>query len=64
MLANHVATKHEYTDQSKSLCAGGTRLKIQADIKRWLSPQPSNRERIKLVRPTSGPAQYLVYQKI
>ncbi|KAJ7231554.1 hypothetical protein C8J57DRAFT_1730144 [Mycena rebaudengoi] len=64
MLANDVATKHEYTDQSKSLCAGGTRLKIQADIKRWLSPQPSNRERIKLVRPTSGPAQYLVYQKI
>ncbi|KAJ7849224.1 hypothetical protein B0H14DRAFT_3452596 [Mycena olivaceomarginata] len=41
-LANHLATKHEYTDQSKSLCAANTRTEIQADIKQWLSPQPSN----------------------
>ncbi|KAJ7277697.1 hypothetical protein C8J57DRAFT_173987 [Mycena rebaudengoi] len=45
-LANHVATRHEYTDQSKSLCADHTRVDIQAEIMRWLSPQPSNRERI------------------
>ncbi|KAJ7925356.1 hypothetical protein B0H13DRAFT_2314565 [Mycena leptocephala] len=45
-LANHVATKHEYTDQSKSLCADDTRVDIQAEIVQWLSPQPSNRERI------------------
>ncbi|KAJ7254171.1 hypothetical protein C8J57DRAFT_1076315, partial [Mycena rebaudengoi] len=45
-LANHVATRHEYTDQSKTLCADHTRVDIQAEIMRWLSPQPSNRERI------------------
>ncbi|KAJ7872987.1 hypothetical protein B0H13DRAFT_1633654, partial [Mycena leptocephala] len=27
-------------------CAGDTRVEIQADIERWLLPQPSNRERI------------------
>jgi hypothetical protein len=41
-LANHVATKHKYTDQSKSLCANNTRVDIQAEIVRWLSPRPSN----------------------
>jgi nucleoside-triphosphatase THEP1 len=45
-LTNHVATRHEYTDQSKTLCADHTRVDIQAEIMRWLSPQPSNRERI------------------
>ncbi|KAJ7831685.1 hypothetical protein B0H14DRAFT_1180397, partial [Mycena olivaceomarginata] len=45
-LANHLATKHEHTDQSKSLCAANTRMEIQADIKQWLSPQPSNCEHI------------------
>ncbi|KAJ7254186.1 P-loop containing nucleoside triphosphate hydrolase protein, partial [Mycena rebaudengoi] len=45
-LANHVAKKHEYTDQSKTLCADHTRVDIQAEIMRWLSPEPSNRERI------------------
>ncbi|KAJ7439632.1 hypothetical protein B0H11DRAFT_1614010, partial [Mycena galericulata] len=32
--------------QSKSLCAPDTRVDIQTDIMRWLSPEPSNRERI------------------
>ncbi|KAJ7770062.1 hypothetical protein B0H16DRAFT_238453 [Mycena metata] len=45
-LANHVATKHEYTDQSKSLCAPGTRVKIQTDILEWLSSQTSSSEHI------------------
>ncbi|KAF8142829.1 hypothetical protein K438DRAFT_662594 [Mycena galopus ATCC 62051] len=38
-LTNHVTTQHKFTDQSKSLCAPGTRVEIQADILEWLSPQ-------------------------
>ncbi|KAF8157670.1 hypothetical protein K438DRAFT_337865 [Mycena galopus ATCC 62051] len=45
-LANHVTTQHKFTDQSKSLCAAGTRVKIQADILKWLSPQPGTNEHI------------------
>ncbi|KAJ7844239.1 hypothetical protein B0H14DRAFT_2358744, partial [Mycena olivaceomarginata] len=45
-LANHVTTRHEYTDQSKSLCAPGTRAEIQADILEWLSPHPGTNEHI------------------
>ncbi|KAJ7832311.1 hypothetical protein B0H14DRAFT_3712274, partial [Mycena olivaceomarginata] len=45
-LANHVTTKHKYTDQSKTFCADNTRVDLQAEIMQWLSPQPSNRERI------------------
>ncbi|KAJ7247961.1 hypothetical protein C8J57DRAFT_1080524, partial [Mycena rebaudengoi] len=45
-LTNHVSTKHEYTDQSKTFCADHTRVDIQAEIMQWLSPEPSNRERI------------------
>jgi hypothetical protein len=45
-LTHHVATKYKYTDQSKSLCAPDTRVEIQADIGRWLSPQHSTGERI------------------
>jgi nucleoside-triphosphatase THEP1 len=45
-LANHVTTKHEYTDQSKTFCAPHTRVEIQQEIEEWLSPQPSNSERI------------------
>ncbi|KAF7351607.1 Vegetative incompatibility protein HET-E-1 [Mycena sanguinolenta] len=45
-LAHHVATQYKFTDQSKSLCAPGTRVEIQADILKWLSPQPGTNERI------------------
>ncbi|KAJ7864105.1 hypothetical protein B0H14DRAFT_2304506, partial [Mycena olivaceomarginata] len=45
-LANHIATQHKFTDQSKSLCAPGTRVEIQADILKWLSPQPGTNEHI------------------
>ncbi|KAJ7459381.1 hypothetical protein FB451DRAFT_1046193, partial [Mycena latifolia] len=45
-LANHITTRHKFTDQSKSLCAPGTRVEIQADILEWLSPQPGTNERI------------------
>ncbi|KAJ7035856.1 hypothetical protein C8F04DRAFT_1394508 [Mycena alexandri] len=45
-LANHVAALHKFTDQSKSLCAPGTRVKIQDDILEWLSPQPDTKEHI------------------
>ncbi|KAF8200619.1 hypothetical protein K438DRAFT_656124 [Mycena galopus ATCC 62051] len=45
-LANHVATQHKFTDQSKSRCAAGTRVKIQADILKWLSPQLGTNEHI------------------
>ncbi|KAJ6470954.1 hypothetical protein C8R45DRAFT_908478 [Mycena sanguinolenta] len=45
-LANHVATKHEYTDQRKSICANNTRVAIQEELERWLLPEPTNRERI------------------
>ncbi|KAJ7770088.1 hypothetical protein B0H16DRAFT_1365415, partial [Mycena metata] len=45
-LANHVTTKHNFTHQSKSFCAPGTRVQIQADILKWLSPQPGTNERI------------------
>ncbi|KAJ6557490.1 hypothetical protein B0H19DRAFT_947131, partial [Mycena capillaripes] len=45
-LANHVAAQHKFTDQSKSLCAPDTRVEIQEDILKWLSPQPGNNEHI------------------
>ncbi|KAJ7331472.1 hypothetical protein DFH08DRAFT_785925 [Mycena albidolilacea] len=45
-LASHVAAQHKFTDQSKSLCAPGTRVEIQADILKWLSPQPGTNEHI------------------
>ncbi|KAJ7848277.1 hypothetical protein B0H14DRAFT_2356841, partial [Mycena olivaceomarginata] len=45
-LASHVAAQHKFTDQSKSLCAPDTRVEIQADILKWLSPQPGTKERI------------------
>ncbi|KAF8177919.1 hypothetical protein K438DRAFT_1283938 [Mycena galopus ATCC 62051] len=45
-LANHVTTEHKFTDQSKSLCAPGTRVQIQADILEWLSPEPGTNEHI------------------
>ncbi|KAJ7810264.1 hypothetical protein B0H13DRAFT_2685567 [Mycena leptocephala] len=45
-LAGHVAAQHKFTDQSKSLCAPGTRVKIQADILKWLSPQSGTNEHI------------------
>ncbi|KAJ7452554.1 hypothetical protein FB451DRAFT_1050841, partial [Mycena latifolia] len=45
-LASHVAARHKCTDQSKSLCAPGTRMQIQADILEWLSPQPGTNEHI------------------
>ncbi|KAJ7508931.1 hypothetical protein B0H11DRAFT_2270494 [Mycena galericulata] len=40
-LANHVATKYEHTDQSKTFCAPDTRVEIQADIGRWLFSEQS-----------------------
>ncbi|KAF7358159.1 hypothetical protein MVEN_00864200 [Mycena venus] len=45
-LANHVATKHKFTDQSKSLCAPGTRVEIREKILEWQSPQASSSEHI------------------
>jgi hypothetical protein len=45
-LASHVAAQHKFTDQSKSLCAPGTRVDIQADINQWLSLGSSTKERI------------------
>ncbi|KAJ6569846.1 hypothetical protein DFH09DRAFT_430108, partial [Mycena vulgaris] len=45
-LANHIAAQHKFTDQSKSLCAPGTRVEIQEDILKWLSPQPGTKEYI------------------
>ncbi|KAJ7729180.1 hypothetical protein B0H16DRAFT_1330597, partial [Mycena metata] len=45
-LAGHVTAQHKFTDQSKSLCAPGTRVEIQADILKWFSPQPGTKERI------------------
>ena len=45
-LASHIAAKYEHTDQSKSLCAHGTRVELLAYIKDWLLSQPSNAERI------------------
>ncbi|KAJ7017776.1 hypothetical protein C8F04DRAFT_978474, partial [Mycena alexandri] len=45
-LANHIAAQHKCTDQSKSVCAPGTRVKIQVDILEWLSPQPGTNEQI------------------
>ncbi|KAJ7806348.1 hypothetical protein B0H14DRAFT_1568406 [Mycena olivaceomarginata] len=41
-LAGHVAAQHKFTDQSKSLCAPGTRVDIQKNIMRWLSPEHSS----------------------
>ncbi|KAJ7839446.1 hypothetical protein B0H14DRAFT_2448636, partial [Mycena olivaceomarginata] len=45
-LANHIAAQHKFTDQSKSLCAPGTRVEIQADILKWLSRQSGTKEHI------------------
>ena len=45
-LASHIAAKYKCTDQSKGLCAEGTRVKLLEDIEQWLSPQSSNAERI------------------
>ncbi|KAF7351626.1 hypothetical protein MSAN_01595200 [Mycena sanguinolenta] len=45
-LTGNVATQYKFTDQSKSLCAPGTRVKIQATILKWLSPEPGTRRRI------------------
>jgi hypothetical protein len=45
-LTNHTAAKYAHTDQSKSLCADGTRVELLKDIEKWLSPQSSNAERI------------------
>ena len=45
-LASHIATKYKHTDQSKSICAGGTRVDLLADIEKWLSPQRYNAELI------------------
>ena len=45
-LASHIAAKYQHTDQSKSLCAHGTRVELLADIKDWLRSPPSNAERI------------------
>ena len=45
-LASHIAAKYQHTDQSKSLCAHGTRVKLLANIKHWLLSPPSNAERI------------------
>ncbi|KAJ7035859.1 hypothetical protein C8F04DRAFT_1394509, partial [Mycena alexandri] len=53
-LTNHVAALHKFTDQSKSLCAPGTRVKIQDDILEWLSPEASNREHIFWVTGIAG----------
>ncbi|KAJ7914024.1 hypothetical protein B0H13DRAFT_1873367 [Mycena leptocephala] len=53
-LANHIAAQHKFTDQSKTLCADNTRVEIQAEIARWLAPQPSNRERILWITGIAG----------
>ncbi|KAJ7483226.1 hypothetical protein FB451DRAFT_102346 [Mycena latifolia] len=53
-LANHITTQHKVTDQSKSLCASGTRVEIQADILKWLSPQPGTNEHIFWVTGIAG----------
>ena len=45
-LASHIAAKYKHTDQSKSLCAHGTRVKPLADIKDWLLSPPSSADRI------------------
>ena len=45
-LASHIAANYKHTDQSKSLCAEGTRLELLEYIQQWLLPQPSNAERI------------------
>ncbi|KAJ7351614.1 hypothetical protein DFH08DRAFT_993278 [Mycena albidolilacea] len=45
-LAGHVAAQHKFTDQSKSVYAPGTRVEIEADILKWLSPQPATNEHI------------------
>ncbi|KAJ7790627.1 hypothetical protein B0H14DRAFT_2396303 [Mycena olivaceomarginata] len=44
--ADHVAVQHKFTDQSKSLCAPGTRVQIQEDMRQWLSPDSSSCEHI------------------
>ncbi|KAF8156391.1 hypothetical protein K438DRAFT_2026300 [Mycena galopus ATCC 62051] len=53
-LSGHVAAQHRFTDQSKSLCAPGTRVEIQADILEWLSPQPGTSERIFWITGVAG----------
>ncbi|KAJ7893144.1 hypothetical protein B0H14DRAFT_3675828, partial [Mycena olivaceomarginata] len=53
-LVGHVAAQHKFTDQSKSLCAPGTRVEIQTDILEWLSPQPGTKEHILWVTGIAG----------
>ncbi|KAJ7303107.1 hypothetical protein DFH08DRAFT_722238, partial [Mycena albidolilacea] len=53
-LAGHVASQHKFTDQSKSLCAPGTRVEIQKKILKWLSPQPGTKKRIFWVTGIAG----------
>ncbi|KAJ7928297.1 hypothetical protein B0H13DRAFT_2548709 [Mycena leptocephala] len=53
-LANHITTQHKFTDQSKSLCALGTRMDIQADINQWLSLGSSTKEHIFWVTGIAG----------
>ncbi|KAF8208992.1 hypothetical protein K438DRAFT_2012356 [Mycena galopus ATCC 62051] len=45
-LASHVAAQHKFTDQSKSLCAPGTRVEIQAHIEQWLLVGSLHKEHI------------------
>ncbi|KAJ7793563.1 hypothetical protein B0H14DRAFT_2533368, partial [Mycena olivaceomarginata] len=53
-LIGHITTQHKFTDQSKSLCAPGTRVEIQVDILKWLSPQPGTKEHIFWVTGIAG----------
>ena len=45
-LASHIAAKYKHTDQSKSICASGTRVDLLANTEKWLSPQPSKAQLI------------------
>ncbi|KAJ7854172.1 hypothetical protein B0H14DRAFT_2508448, partial [Mycena olivaceomarginata] len=53
-LTGHAAVQHKFTDQSKSLCAAGTRVDIQAEINQWLSLGSSIKERIFWVTGIAG----------
>ncbi|KAJ7813195.1 hypothetical protein B0H14DRAFT_2522990, partial [Mycena olivaceomarginata] len=53
-LGGHVAAQYKFTDQSKSLCAPGTRVEIKADILKWLSPQPGTNEHILWITGIAG----------
>jgi hypothetical protein len=50
-LASHIAAKYKHTGEP---CADGTRVELLEDIKKWLSPQPSNAERIFWVTGITG----------